>query len=63
MLATFALDGPDKCSGLSVEKYDSDKISKTLGPGYELLQTRSEMHVTPAGGEQSFVYNLLRRVE
>lgn len=63
ILSTFALDGPDRCSGLTVEKYDSEKITNTFGPGYELLHTRNEKHVTPSGGEQRFVYNVLRRRE
>jgi SAM-dependent methyltransferase len=60
VLATFAPDGPDKCSGLEVAKYDSDRLSESLGPKFELLDSRAEMHATPDGVEQSFIYSVLR---
>lgn len=60
VLATFALDGPEKCSGLPVERYDADKMRTTLGNRFELVESREECHTTPAGGEQKFTYCLFR---
>ncbi len=63
VIATFALDGPEKCSGLDVERYDSEKLRKTFGSAYELVDSRREVHLTPEGREQNFQYALLRRSE
>jgi SAM-dependent methyltransferase len=61
VLATFAEDGPERCSGLPVQRYDAERMQRTLGPELELLETRREVHRTPAGGEQRFRYGLFRR--
>lgn len=60
ILATFSLDGPQMCSGLPVERYDVDKMQATLGPAFRLLEYRPELHTTPSGGEQRFIYALFR---
>ncbi|MEJ2407729.1 MAG: class I SAM-dependent methyltransferase [Candidatus Thiodiazotropha sp.] len=60
VLATFALDGPEQCSGLPVERYDADKMQAVLGEEFTLQESRREVHVTPAGGEQRFSYALFR---
>lgn len=56
IIAAFAIGGPEKCSGLDIVQYDADKLLAELGPGFELVETRAEAHVTPAGGEQEFSY-------
>jgi trans-aconitate methyltransferase len=60
VLATFAEDGPEKCSGLAVERYSVEKMVQTLGKEFVLLDHQSEIHTTPAGGEQKFNYFLFR---
>lgn len=55
-IATFAPDGPTKCSGLPIEQYDAEKISKVLGDNYQLIEVYSEIHQTPFATEQSFNY-------
>jgi trans-aconitate methyltransferase len=61
VLATFAPDGPDHCSGLSVERYDADGLSALLGPDWELVTSDREEHVTPSGAVQPFTWVVLRR--
>ena len=56
IIATFAPDGPPKCSGLDVVRYDADAIAAELGNGFRLHETRQETHVTPAKAEQRFNY-------
>ncbi len=56
ILATFAPDGPEKCSGLPVRRYDAASISLELGEEYELLEQLDETHVTPWQSEQKFCY-------
>jgi 2-polyprenyl-3-methyl-5-hydroxy-6-metoxy-1,4-benzoquinol methylase len=62
VIATFALDGPEKCSGLEVRRYNGQMLAGELGPQFDLLKSVSEIHVTPSGGQQSFQYSLFRRV-
>jgi 2-polyprenyl-3-methyl-5-hydroxy-6-metoxy-1,4-benzoquinol methylase len=62
VIGTFALDGPEKCSGLEVRRYDGQKLAAELGPQFDLLKSAPEMHMTPRGERQSFQYGLFRRV-
>lgn len=61
VLATFADDGPEKCSGLPVCRYSEAGLQAELGEAFELLESRREVHRTPGGNEQRFVYGLFRR--
>jgi SAM-dependent methyltransferase len=56
IIMAFAVDGPNKCSGLDVAKYDPNKISTSLGQAFELEETGHEIHITPAGNQQKFAY-------
>jgi len=56
IIAAFAIGGPDKCSGLDIVQYDSEKLIAELGNDFELLETRNEVHITPADKEQKFNY-------
>ena len=56
ILATFAVGGPTKCSGLDVTQYDTQKITTELGQNFRLIETLEELHQTPAGVEQLFSY-------
>ncbi len=58
---TFALDGPGKCSGLPVVRYDAKSLAGALGPSFELLETRSHSHLTPSGKVQQFQFSIFRR--
>lgn len=61
VVATFAEDGPERCSGLPVVRYAPEALRQALSGSLELVETRREMHRTPAGKQQSFVYCLFRR--
>ncbi len=63
IIATFALDGPERCSGLPVMRYDPAGLAEVLGPSFELVDQRRYVHTTPWGSPQSFQFSLLRRVE
>lgn len=60
IIATFALDGPEKCSGLPVVRYDPQGLSAVLGDAFTLVAERRHMHPTPWGSPQSFQFSLLR---
>jgi SAM-dependent methyltransferase len=61
IIATFALDGPEKCSGLPVQRYDPETLASTIGPAFELVEQRRHRHTTPWGAVQSFQFSVLRR--
>ncbi len=56
IIAGFALDGPEKCSGLEVMRYSPESLSAVLGDSFELVETRAESHLTPNASTQSFLY-------
>lgn len=62
VIATFAADGPERCSGLAVQRYDQRSLSARLGTGFESLQFESETHFTPSGVSQRFLYGHFRRI-
>jgi SAM-dependent methyltransferase len=61
IIATFAPDGPDRCSGLPVARYDADALCARFGAGFERVAASRELHATPAGVVQPFTYVALRR--
>lgn len=61
IIATFAPDGPEKCSGLPVQRHDSASLAAELGPEFELVETRSEVHHTPWNSTQAFQFCRFRR--
>ena len=56
IIGTFALDGPERCSGLPVVRYDARSLSQRLGPLFELVESRNHEHHTPAGYVQRFQF-------
>jgi SAM-dependent methyltransferase len=62
IVATFAPDGPDRCSGLPVVRYAPDRLSAELGPDLTLVEWMPHLHTTPWGSTQPFVYCRFRRV-
>jgi 2-polyprenyl-3-methyl-5-hydroxy-6-metoxy-1,4-benzoquinol methylase len=56
ILGTFALAGPEICSGLPVCRYDAQSLAATLGSGYSLVQHLEHTHVTPSGMIQLFTF-------
>ena len=61
IVATFAEDGPDKCSGLPVMRYSTSALHAEFGELFKLLGSEPEVHFTPAGNEQKFVYCCCKR--
>ena len=61
IIAAFAPDGPRKCSGLQIVRYDALALGAELGPEFVLQEERFDAHLTPAGGEQRFGFYRFRR--
>ncbi len=62
IVGTFALDGPERCSGLPVVRYDAASLGAVLGPSFGLIESRSDAHETPAGIIQRFQFSRFRRM-
>jgi hypothetical protein len=62
VIGSFALDGPQKCSGLEVQRYDGPTLAAELGLQFVLLKSEPEIHVTPWGKQQSFQFSVFKRV-
>jgi ubiquinone/menaquinone biosynthesis C-methylase UbiE len=62
IVATFAEDGPNQCSGLPVMRYRADELHAEFGEAFSLLSHRKEAHHTPSGTVQQFVYCYCRRI-
>ncbi len=56
IIATFAEDGPEKCSGLPVMRYCSETLHAEFGDAFLLVEHEKEAHHTPSGTVQQFVY-------
>ncbi len=62
VIATFGPGGPDRCSGLPVERYDAEKLCDCFGPEFGLVQAFQKEHLTPGSAGQEFTYAALRRL-
>ena len=61
IVATFAEDGPSKCSGLPITRYTPSALQAEFGSAFTLLKYEREEHYTPFGTVQRFVYGHFRR--
>jgi 2-polyprenyl-3-methyl-5-hydroxy-6-metoxy-1,4-benzoquinol methylase len=61
IVATFAPDGPDQCSGLDVVRYSPESLHDEFGAGFEIVDSTRETHHTPFGTEQKFIYCYCRK--
>ncbi len=62
IIGTFALDGPEKCSGLDVTRYSQESLSALLGKGFDLIDSREHKHSTPWGTSQKFQFSTFKHV-
>lgn len=58
IIAAFALEGPPRCSGLAVTRYDASALARELGDAFVLQETLADVHRTPEGAEQAFTYGV-----
>ncbi len=61
IISTFGLRGPRKCSGLRVMRYSPETLHEVLGNGFTLLKNLEEIHQSPTGHLQQFIYCLFRK--
>jgi 2-polyprenyl-3-methyl-5-hydroxy-6-metoxy-1,4-benzoquinol methylase len=56
IVSTFGPEGPTKCSGLDVARYDADSLHEQFGTRFRLVDSAKELHQTPFGTTQQFLY-------
>ena len=61
VIGTFALDGPNRCSGLEAGQYSASSLSAVFSPLFRTVEARQEEHTTPGGQVQHFTFLLLQR--
>ena len=61
IIGTFATDGPERCSGLPVNRYDAASLAAELGKGFRLIDARRHEHATPWGAIQRFQFCIFQR--
>ena len=61
IIGTFALDGPERCSGLPVVRHDAASLGQMLGNSFALVESRRHNHRTPGGAIQRFQFSRFQR--
>ena len=56
IVSTFGPEGPTKCSGLDVVRYDAESLHEEFGTRFRLVESSKELHETPFGTTQQFLY-------
>jgi SAM-dependent methyltransferase len=56
IVGAFGPEGPSKCSGLDVMRYDTDSLHAEFGARFRLMESLKELHQTPFGTTQQFLY-------
>ena len=60
IMSTFGPEGPEKCSGLDVVRYDPENLHNQFGKTFQLINSSTELHKTPMGTTQQFLYCFCR---
>ena len=61
IVASFGMEGPEKCSGLNVVRYSGESMHDEFGDDFELIGATTELHHTPFGTDQQFIYCYCRK--
>jgi 2-polyprenyl-3-methyl-5-hydroxy-6-metoxy-1,4-benzoquinol methylase len=62
IISTFGPEGPTKCSGLDAARYDAESLHGEFGERFRLVQSSKELHQTPSGTTQQFLYCYCRLI-
>jgi 2-polyprenyl-3-methyl-5-hydroxy-6-metoxy-1,4-benzoquinol methylase len=56
IVSAFGPEGPTKCSGLEVVRYDAESLRREFGVSFRLIESSTELHRTPFDTTQQFLY-------
>lgn len=63
IIATFAIDGATKCSGLAVQRYSAESLSEFLGDGFRLVESSDYIYRMPSGDVRPYVYTRFQKIQ
>ena len=63
IMATFAMDGATKCSGLPVQRYNAERLSEFLGDSFRLVESLDYTYQMPSGDLRPYVYTRFQKVQ
>lgn len=63
LIATYALDGAEKCNGLPVKRYSADMITEFLGKSFKLLKDFRHVYTMPSGNLRPYTYTLFQKIK
>lgn len=61
LIAVFSLEGAEKCSGLTLKRYNTEMIQTHLGPEFKLIDAFDHIYINPSGSERPYIYTLFQR--
>jgi len=61
LIAVFSLEGAEKCSGLPLQRYNTEMLHEKLGSDFKLIEAFNHIFINPSGGERPYVYTLFQR--
>lgn len=62
IIGTFAVDGPDSCSALSIQQYNRNRMEEVMDGRIAIIDVIESIHITPSGGEQKFSFFILKLI-
>lgn len=61
IIAVFALDGAEKCSGLPLQRYNTEMLQTHLGSEFRLIEAFNHIYINPSGDERPYIYTFFQR--
>lgn len=61
LIAVFSLEGAEKCSGLPLQRYNTEMLSERLGNQFSLVESFQHTYVNPFGGERPYIFTLFQK--
>ena len=63
IMATFAMDGATKCSGLPVQRYSAESLSEFFGDEFRLFESSNYTYQMPSGELRPYVYTRFQKTQ
>ena len=61
IIASFNLDGAEKCSDLPVHRYNREMLEERLGIEFKHLESFNHTYIMPSGNKREYIYTLFQR--
>ena len=63
IMATFAMDGATKCSGLPVQRYSAERLCEFFGEGFRLVESLDYTYRMPSGDLRPYIYARFQKIQ